>query len=114
MVKDKSAMHILCDCEAIAYFRFHHLGQFFMEPSDYYDAPIKQSPTFCCKCRVYKGLIKKGKHNISLKVAVQGLDYYGPPLMHSFIQHATFISSEVLVTVYLLLYSTTSQNTVTS
>jgi hypothetical protein len=22
----------LCDCEAIAYLRFHHLGQFFMEP----------------------------------------------------------------------------------
>jgi hypothetical protein len=25
------------------------------------------------------------KHNRSLKVAVQGLDYYGPPLKHSFI-----------------------------
>jgi hypothetical protein len=31
---------ILCDCEAIAYLRFRHLGQFFMEPSDFYDAPI--------------------------------------------------------------------------
>jgi hypothetical protein len=38
--EDESATHILCDCEAIAYLRFRHLGQFFMEPSDYYDAPI--------------------------------------------------------------------------
>jgi hypothetical protein len=37
--EDESATHILCDCEAIAYLRFCHLGQFFMEPSDYYDAP---------------------------------------------------------------------------
>jgi hypothetical protein len=35
-----SAMYILCDCEAVAYLRFYHLGQFFMEPSDYYDAPL--------------------------------------------------------------------------
>jgi hypothetical protein len=34
------ATHILCDCEAVAQIRFRHLGQFFMEPSDYYDAPI--------------------------------------------------------------------------
>jgi hypothetical protein len=31
----ESATHILCDCEAIANLRFRHLGQFFMEPSDY-------------------------------------------------------------------------------
>jgi hypothetical protein len=36
----ESATHILCDCVAIAYLKFRHLGQFFMEPSDYYDAPI--------------------------------------------------------------------------
>jgi hypothetical protein len=40
--EDESATHILCDCEAIAYLRFHHLDQFFMEPSDYYDAPINK------------------------------------------------------------------------
>jgi hypothetical protein len=34
--------HILCDCEAIAYLRFLHLGQFFMEPSDYYYDPINK------------------------------------------------------------------------
>jgi hypothetical protein len=27
--KDESATHILCDCEAIAYLRFRHLGKFF-------------------------------------------------------------------------------------
>jgi hypothetical protein len=31
---------ILYDCKAIAYLRFRHLGQFFMEPSDFYDSPI--------------------------------------------------------------------------
>jgi hypothetical protein len=36
----ESATHILCDCEAIAYLRFRHLGQFLMKPNDYYDAPI--------------------------------------------------------------------------
>jgi hypothetical protein len=40
--KDESAIHILCDCEAIAYLRFRHLGQFFMEPSDYYDVPMNK------------------------------------------------------------------------
>jgi hypothetical protein len=38
--EDEAATHILCDCEAIAYLRFRHLGQFFMELSDFYDAPI--------------------------------------------------------------------------
>jgi hypothetical protein len=41
--EDESATHILCDCEAIAYLRFRHLGQFFMEPSDFYDAPYLKS-----------------------------------------------------------------------
>jgi hypothetical protein len=40
--KDELATHILCDCEAIAYLRFRQLGQFFMEPRDYYDAPINK------------------------------------------------------------------------
>jgi hypothetical protein len=40
--EDESATHILCYCEAIANLRFRHLGQFFMEPSDYYDAPINR------------------------------------------------------------------------
>jgi hypothetical protein len=38
----ESATHILCDCEAVAQIRFYHLGQVFMEPSDYYDAPVNK------------------------------------------------------------------------
>jgi hypothetical protein len=38
--EDETAIHILCDCEATARLRFRHLCQFFMEPSDFYDAPI--------------------------------------------------------------------------
>jgi hypothetical protein len=38
-LEDGSATHILFDCEATAYVRFRHLGQFFMEPSDYCDVP---------------------------------------------------------------------------
>jgi hypothetical protein len=38
--EDESATHILCDCEAVAHVTFCHLGQFFMEPSDYHDTPI--------------------------------------------------------------------------
>jgi hypothetical protein len=37
--EDESATHILRDCEVVAHVRFRHLGQFFLEPSDYYDAP---------------------------------------------------------------------------
>jgi hypothetical protein len=44
--KDDSATCILCDCEVIAYLRFCHLGQFFMRPSDYCDAPINKVPHF--------------------------------------------------------------------
>lgn len=40
--EDESATHILHDCEAIAHLKCCHLGQFFMEPSDYYDAPINK------------------------------------------------------------------------
>jgi hypothetical protein len=39
--ENESATHI-CDCEVIAYLRCRHLGQFFMEPNDYYDAPINK------------------------------------------------------------------------
>jgi hypothetical protein len=53
--EDKSATHILCDCEAIAYLRFRHLGQFFMEPSDYYDAPINGGLHFIRSVGLIKG-----------------------------------------------------------
>jgi hypothetical protein len=53
--EDESATHILCDCEVIAHLRFHHLGQFFMEPSDYYDAPINKVLHFIRSVELIKG-----------------------------------------------------------
>jgi hypothetical protein len=40
--EDESSTHSLCDSEAIAHLRFRHLGLFFVEPSDFYDAPISK------------------------------------------------------------------------
>jgi hypothetical protein len=51
-----------CDCEALAHLRFHHMGRYFMEPKDYHD-PHKENPTLHQKCRVDRGMNKKGKHN---------------------------------------------------
>jgi hypothetical protein len=53
--EDESATHILCDCEAMANLRLHHLGQFFMEPSDYYDAPINRILRFIRSVGLIKG-----------------------------------------------------------
>jgi hypothetical protein len=53
--EDESATHILCDCEAIAYLRFRHLGQFLMEPSDFYDAPIIKVLHFIRSVGLIKG-----------------------------------------------------------
>jgi hypothetical protein len=53
--ENESATHILWDCEAIAYLRFHHLGQFFMEPSDYYDTPIYKVLHFIWGVGLIKG-----------------------------------------------------------
>jgi hypothetical protein len=46
---------ILCDFEAIAYLRFRHLGQFFIELSDYYDAPINKVLHFIRSVILIKG-----------------------------------------------------------
>jgi hypothetical protein len=57
---DESATHILCDCEAVAYF-VTWASFFFMEPSDYYDAPVdKVLCSLHSRCRINKGLIKRG------------------------------------------------------
>jgi hypothetical protein len=39
---DESATYILCDCEAIAHLKIRHLGQYFLQASDYYNAPINK------------------------------------------------------------------------
>jgi hypothetical protein len=53
--KKMSQPHILCDCEAIAHLRFRHLGQFFMEPSDIYDAPVFKVLHFIRNVGLIKG-----------------------------------------------------------
>jgi hypothetical protein len=53
--EEESATHILCDTEAITYLRFRHLGQFFMEPSDYYAAPIYEVLHFIRDVGLIKG-----------------------------------------------------------
>jgi hypothetical protein len=53
--EDKSATHILCDCEAIAYLRFRQFGHFFMEASDYYDALIDKVLHFIRDVVLIKG-----------------------------------------------------------
>jgi hypothetical protein len=52
---DESATHVLCDCEALAYLRFRHLGQFFMEPGDFYDVPIGKVLHFIRSVGLTKG-----------------------------------------------------------
>jgi hypothetical protein len=70
-------------------FKIIQLGQFFMELSDYYDAPPhKQSPTLR-SCRINERLIKLGKHNRSLKVAMQGPELLAHP---SYIHTLLFFS----------------------
>jgi hypothetical protein len=53
--EDESATHVLCDCQAIAHLRFRHLGQFFMEPGDYYDAPISKVLQFTRSAGLIRG-----------------------------------------------------------
>jgi hypothetical protein len=52
---DESSIHILRDCEALAYTRFRLLGQYFMEPSDYYDTPIDKVLHFIRSVGLIKG-----------------------------------------------------------
>jgi hypothetical protein len=76
----------------VAHVIFRHLGQFFMKQSDYYDAPIYKVLHFIRVLGLIKGWIKKGKHNRSLNVAVQGLDFMANPLyIHTYIYtHITY------------------------
>jgi hypothetical protein len=51
----ESATHILCDCGAIAYLRYFHLGRYFLEPSDYYNTPINRVLHFIPSVGLIKG-----------------------------------------------------------
>jgi hypothetical protein len=97
----ESATHILCNCEAVAHIRFRHLSQFFIEPSDYYDAPIDNVLHFIRGV----GLIRdnqKGKHNRSSQIAVQELVFVAHPLyIHTHTHtHSLSLSSFMHQTIY--------------
>jgi hypothetical protein len=53
--KDESAAHILCNCEAIAYLRFRHLGHYLMECGDYKDTPISKILHFIQSVELLEG-----------------------------------------------------------
>jgi hypothetical protein len=36
----ETALHVLCDCEALATLRFRHLGYHFMKPGDFEDISV--------------------------------------------------------------------------
>jgi hypothetical protein len=55
-----------------------------MEPSNYCAAPINEVLNFFRIIDLINGYSKEN-HSRSSKVALQGLDYYGPPLIQSFI-----------------------------
>jgi hypothetical protein len=81
--EEESSTHILRDCEAVAYLRFRHLGQFFMEPSDYYDAPIYKVLHFNRGVGLIKGQLKgEAQQIIEGRGARAG--FYGPPLIHTY------------------------------
>jgi hypothetical protein len=52
---DESGTHVLCDCEALAHLRFRHLGQFFMEPGDFYGVPMGRVLHFIRSVGLIKG-----------------------------------------------------------
>jgi hypothetical protein len=79
--EDELITHILCDCEAVTHFRFRYLCQSFMEPSDFYDAPICKVLHFIRSVGLMKDY-SKGKHTRSAIVAVQRSGR-GPPLLHT-------------------------------
>jgi hypothetical protein len=43
-----------------------------MEPTEYYDAPINKAPTLHSRCRIYKGLIKRGSTTDNLRSQCKG------------------------------------------
>jgi hypothetical protein len=53
--KEESSTHTLCNCEATACLRFRHLGHYFMEPSYYHGAPIREVQCFIRSVGLIKG-----------------------------------------------------------
>jgi hypothetical protein len=53
--RNETATHILCECEALACLRLRHLGQYFMEPSDYFDVPTYKILRFIRSAGLLRG-----------------------------------------------------------
>jgi hypothetical protein len=53
--KDETTTHILYECEVIAYFRFHVLDHYFIEPAEYHDTPVSRILHFIQSVRLLKG-----------------------------------------------------------
>jgi hypothetical protein len=53
--ENETSTHILCVCEALAYLKFRHLGQYFMEPSDYIDVPTDKILHYIRSAGLLKG-----------------------------------------------------------
>jgi hypothetical protein len=49
------AKHVLCKWEAVAYLRFRHLGDYFMEQDDYHETPISRILNFILSVELSKG-----------------------------------------------------------
>jgi hypothetical protein len=58
--KKMNQINVLCDCEAIAYLRFWHLGHYFMEPGDCHDATIRKVPCLIRNVGLVKGWSRRG------------------------------------------------------
>jgi hypothetical protein len=90
--EDESATHILCDCEAITNLRFRHLGQFFYGAKWLLWRPHK----FHSKCRINKGLIKRGSTIDHWRSRCKGR-ISGPPLIHTYIITHQLLHSSSLI-----------------
>jgi hypothetical protein len=58
--------HMLCDCEAISYLRFRHLGHYFMETCNYRDAPVSKILQFIRSVGLLEGW-NRGECTIDLE-----------------------------------------------
>jgi hypothetical protein len=88
-LEDESATHILYECEAIAYLRFRHLGQFFMEPSDYYDAPINKVLHFTWDVGLIKGWSKRGGTREHWSSRCKGRSFWPTPYHYITLHYIT-------------------------
>lgn len=62
--RPKTALHVICDCDALAELRFCHLYSHFMDASDYRKISAKQSTALPSRCRTGGGLnLRKEIHS---------------------------------------------------